>query len=404
MTRRKLLVLSSTYPRWQGDHEPGFVHELCRQLAQDWDVTVVCPHAKGSQRRSTMDGVTVVRYRYAPRSFERLVNGGGIATNLRNHPWMWMLVPTFFLSQLATIVRLLLTWRPDVIHAHWLIPQALLVAVIQRLYRKTPPCLVTSHGADLFALRSGYMQALKRFTLRKMSGATVVSRAMTKEIHRLSERVTAQVEPMGVDLERRFRPDNSVSVVEGKLLFVGRLVEKKGLKYLIQALPGILEKCPDAHLDIVGFGPEEQPLKAMVCDLKLQHRINFLGAKSAEDLPVLYQQASVFVAPFVEAASGDQEGLGLVVVEALGCGCPVVVSDLPACQDVLEHCEAVVTVPPQNVEVLAGTIIEVLRKEAPLVGKERPQPPELKRRFGWHGVSERYSRILRQLSEAPEAS
>ena len=118
-----LLVLTSTYPRWKGDHEPGFVHELSRRLADDFKVIALGPSAPGAKPRETLDGVDVVRYRYAPRRMETLVNDGGIVTNLRRHRWKVLLLPGFVMALAWRAWRLQRTERVDVIHAHWLIPQ-----------------------------------------------------------------------------------------------------------------------------------------------------------------------------------------------------------------------------------------------------------------------------------------
>ena len=75
-----LLVLASTYPRWKDDHEPGFVHELCKRLAGSFDVVALVPDAPGADPDGLLDGVDVVRYRYAPRWLQTLVNDGGIVT------------------------------------------------------------------------------------------------------------------------------------------------------------------------------------------------------------------------------------------------------------------------------------------------------------------------------------
>ena len=78
--RPVLLVLASTYPRWADDHEPGFVHELARRLTDRFRVLALVPHSPGSSTRETLDGVEVIRYRYAPGRLETLVNDGGIVT------------------------------------------------------------------------------------------------------------------------------------------------------------------------------------------------------------------------------------------------------------------------------------------------------------------------------------
>ena len=104
--RPRLLVLASTYPRWQDDPEPAFVHELSKRLVPDFDVLVLTPHAPGAAVEETMEGVRVVRYRYAPARFETLVSSGGIVGNLRAARWKWLLVPLFLFAQAwATWVR-----------------------------------------------------------------------------------------------------------------------------------------------------------------------------------------------------------------------------------------------------------------------------------------------------------
>jgi hypothetical protein len=119
----RLLVLASTYPRWPGDPEPAFVHELARRLVDAFEVTVLCPHAAGAATRETFDGVQVLRYRYAPAALESLVNDGGIVANLKRHRWKWLLLPTFVGALAWRAWRLVRRERPAVVHAHWLIPQ-----------------------------------------------------------------------------------------------------------------------------------------------------------------------------------------------------------------------------------------------------------------------------------------
>lgn len=335
--RPKLLVLASTYPRWQADPEPGFVHELSRRLTARFDVVVLCPHAKGALPQERMDGVDIVRYGYAPERWERLVNDGGIVSNLRHRPWTALLLPTFLLGHLWALQRLLRSVRPDVIHAHWILPQALMIALLQLIGARTPPTLVTSHGADLFALRGRLPMWIKRFTIRRMQATSVVSSAMLEPMLALGAHADAlTVAPMGVDLQHRFTPDLQSPRSRNQLLFVGRLVEKKGLTHLLDALPKILERHPGTTLNIVGFGPELTRCQQQVDRLRLQAHVHFLGPISQTALPELYRRSTMLIAPFVQDSSGDQEGLGLVMVEALGCGCPVVTTRLPAIQELHE--------------------------------------------------------------------
>jgi len=398
-TRSRLLVLTSTYPRWPDDHEPGFVHELCRRLTDVFDVTVLCPHAAGAATEEVMEGVRIRRYRYAPASLETLVNRGGIITNLRRRPWKWLLIPGFLFAQTWTTWRLIRGWRPDIIHAHWLVPQGLLIAVLSRMERRTPPFLVTAHGADLFALRGWGMAALKRFVIRRATAVTVVSSAMRTELAAIgADVVKAEIQPMGVDLSERFTPDPSLVRSQDEILFVGRLVEKKGLRYLIEAMPSILADQPNAYLTVAGFGPEETVLRSQVQALGIDEKVKFIGAVAQTALPDLYRRAAVFVAPFVQATSGDQEGLGLVCIEAMGCGCPVIVSDLATSRDMFADGVDVICVPQANSSALVAAIQKSLSAPDKYSQAAIRNRQHLMQRFDWYAVSQRYMQILKRLS------
>lgn len=329
--KHRLLVLASTFPRWQDDPEPRFVYELSRRMTGHFEVFVLCPHAPGAPVREIVDGMNIIRYRYAPEALETLVNDGGIVTNLRRARWKLGLVPGFVLAQLWWACRLVRTERIDLVHAHWIVPQGLVAVLACMVAGRRVPFLATSHGADLFALRSPPMRWLKRFVVRRAAATTVVSEGMRAPMLALgADNDSLNVEPMGVDLSERFTPDTAAERSRDEVLFVGRLVEKKGLKHLIDAMPLVIQERPGATLTVAGFGPELKERRAQVLHLGIRERVRFLGAVRQVDLPALYRRAAVLVAPMVEAQGGDQDGLGLVLLEALGCGCPVVVSELDA--------------------------------------------------------------------------
>jgi glycosyltransferase involved in cell wall biosynthesis len=367
-------------------------------MTGEYDVTVLCPHAEGAASNEIMDGVHVKRYRYAPASFETLVNEGGIITNLRRRPWKWLLIPGFLFTQALATWQLIRRQRPDLIHAHWLVPQGLLVAALSGIDRRIPPLLATSHGADLYALRSGVMAVLKRFVIRRAAAVTVVSQVMRSELMNVgAETGKVEVQPMGVDLHGRFTPDLSVARSRDEILFVGRLVEKKGLHYLIKAMPSILANHPNAYLTVAGFGPEETALRSQVQSLGMDKKVNFMGAVSQAELPGLYRRAAVFVAPFIKAESGDQEGLGLVCIEATGCGCPVIMSDLATSRDMFTDSEGVPLVPQRDSSALALAVQRVLSDTDRFNEFAIANRGQLIQRFDWDVVSQRYMQIYQRL-------
>ena len=115
------------------------------------------------------------------------------------------------------------------------------------------------------------------------------------------------------------------------VLFVGRLAEKKGVKYLIEAMQWI-----DAELLIAGDGPLREALVQETARLKLTDKVRFLGAMSHEELPRVYASADIFAAPSVTARDQDKEGFGLVILEAMASGLPVVASRSGGITDLIQ--------------------------------------------------------------------
>lgn len=199
------------------------------------------------------------------------------------------------------------------------------------------------------------------------------------------------VVPMGVDMAGRFVPDDAVQRSRSELLFVGRLVEKKGLRYLLDALPAVLGERPDVMLTIAGFGPEEERLQVQVRELGLENAVRFLGAVAQKDLPGLYRRATLFVAPFVRAESGDQEGLGLVLVEAIGCGCPVLAGDVPAVGDVIAENWRINV---RDAQAFAARILQMLGDVTASLDQAQVAREILVSRVGWDHVASRYAGLL----------
>ena len=396
MTRPRLLVLASTYPRWASDYEPGFVHQLARRLLDRFEVVVLTSRAPGASGHEWLDGVEVVRYRYAPRRWETLVYGGGIAMHLRQSPWKWVLVPGFVIAQLVAAARLARKHRFALVHAHWLLPQGAVAWMLQRL-RLAPRYVVTSHGGDLYGFRGRLAQALKRRVARNAAAMTVVSSVMQAEAERVGlHPPRLKVIPMGADLQGLFVPDVAVPRSSYALLFVGRLVEKKGLTHLLDALPLVLRNHTEVRLTIAGFGPLRGALESQAERLGIGTHVCFTGSIPQTELPTLYRRAGLVVAPFVRAASGDQEGLPVVLMEAIGCGCPIVASDIPGVRDLAVTDSDDVLVPPGDVAALAAAITRQLDDPERACARAAARREECRQRIDWSSVSAAYGRVLTQ--------
>jgi glycosyltransferase involved in cell wall biosynthesis len=202
-----------------------------------------------------------------------------------------------------------------------------------------------------------------------------------------------RVIPMGVELQNLFIPPENRKVSK-TLLFVGRLVEKKGLRYLIEAMPTIVKKHPDAQLRVVGDGQESNTLKNLSAELGMAQKIQFLGALTNETLPKLYQTADVVVFPSIVAADGDREGFGLVLVEALGCECAAVVTDLPAMRDIVHDGKTALVVPQKNAKQIADKVMQLLNNPSLRRSLGETGRQYVVQRFDWKIVVGKYANLI----------
>lgn len=361
----KLLVVTSTFPRWPNDTDPPFVYELSRRLTETFDVTVHTPHYHGALFDEYMAGMRIHRFRYFFASLERLAGGQGIVPKIRRNKLYCLLLPFFLCAQIFSLLLLCARIRPDVIHAHWLVPQGFLAVVVKKLFKI--PVIITAHGADVFSLRAPALILVKKWVVKNADSIVTVSSALADVLRTdtQSQRLP-DIIPMGVDASL-FSPDKrNVAIKEHYgihgtfLLFVGRLTEKKGVRFLIDAMSLVTIKSPGAKLLIVGHGELAQELKEQVKRRGLERVVLFAGGVANSQLPGYYATADIFIGPSVQAKGGDTEGFGLTFVEAAMSGCLVIGTKVGGVEDIIHDGETGYLVPPADTNVLATKIVEAI--------------------------------------------
>jgi len=203
-----------------------------------------------------------------------------------------------------------------------------------------------------------------------------------------------RIVPCGIDL-RRFRPPAPGSARDPahahRILFVGRLDERKGVEVLLRAFPAVLKSVPDARLSIVGAGPTEPRARRAVAELGILSAVEFLGPARPEDLPRVYAGCDVYCAP-----SLGGETLGIVLLEAMASGTPVVASRIPGYDETVRDGIDGVLVPPSDPDALASALVGVLtnesrRRQLAAAGLRRAQE------YAWPNVTGRTLEFYREL-------
>ncbi len=354
--------MTSVFPRWEGDETPPFVLRQAEAVASaGWRVTVLAPHAKGAQRDERIGDIEVIRFGYLwPAALQGLFYDGGMLVQLRKHPHRKWQLPFFLMAQILAARKLCAAKHFDVLHAHSLLPQG-----FTALYNGRLPVVATSHGNDVFGLkRGGLYDRLKRKVVREVAAVTAnssVTEAALIELGAPPERVhrvpaTPNIAPSSQVEVARIRaeyPAGSKLVV-----FVGRLIEQKGVGDLIQAVAQL--RTADVHLLIIGDGADRSRFEQMASAAGLDKRVKFLGWQSRETLANYLEAADVFAGPSKMGPRGSVEAQGLVFVEAMAAAAPIVATRSGGIPDMIVDGETGLLTEPGEPKLLAGKIDRIL--------------------------------------------
>lgn len=400
--KAKLLVVTSTFPRWENDTDPPFVLELCKRLVADYDITVHTPSHHGALAHEVMHGINVHRFRYFISNFERLAGGQGIVPKLRRNKFFFLLLPLFLLAQCCSFLLLVARSKPDLIHAHWLIPQGLLAVIAKRLFGI--PVVVTAHGADVFSMRRPIFLCLKKYLAKNADQVVTVSRPLAKVLMADTESSKyPMVISMGVNATI-FAPEKKNTAIRERygihgsfLLYVGRLTEKKGVSYLIEAMAKVVNQSPGCRLLIIGHGELENELRKKVESLGLQKAVHFVGGLPNDQLPPYYATADIFIGPSIQAKGGDTEGFGLTFVEAAMCGCLLIGTRVGGVEDIITDGRNGFLVPPADAKALAEKICEAVSKLDSLQEIREQGRKDAIEKFDWRLTAGQYTGLFSQL-------
>ena len=399
MNKKNLLIITSTFPRWENDTDPPFVFELAKRLTDAFNINVLVPNYPGALSDEVMDGVKIHRFRYFLKNLEILAGSEGILPTLKKNRLFYLLVPFFILAEFIALLKLIRKTKPDIIHAHWILPQGFVSAIAHKM--TGVPFVLTTHGGDIYGLQGKIASALKGYALRNAVTVTVVSKDIQNTIKQnFGDAIHTKVIPMGVD-SALFHPDKKDPRIREQfdikgpfLLYVGRLSEKKGVAYLLEAIPDIINQHPDAKLLVVGTGEEKQKLLQLSQKLNIGNNVVFIGAQPNSELPAYFATADIFIGPSIKAEGGDTEGFGLTFVEAGMSKCIVIASDVGGISDIIEDGKTGFLVREKDPEQLAVTIRMIIKKLPELDHMKQEAHRILCSRFDWPAIAERYRKIL----------
>jgi len=379
------------------------MYQLASSLSRKGvDVEVVCPHHGGSKFSETWDSIVIHRFPYFfPAGKQVLCYGAGILKNLNRSKLAHFQLPLFLIMEALYSFYIVRHTKAEIIHAHWSLPQGLIGLTCKRLLGI--PCITTVHGSDVYGLKNSLFTALNSLVIKHSDVCTVNSTATALKAREISHREDIEIIPMGFD-PGRFkggrREDRDGDRHEKTLLYVGRLIDSKGVDYLIKAIPLVVKRFPRSKLVLVGDGPQKANLVRLSKDLGIGEKVLFAGKVPQERLPEYYSLARAFVLPSIVNKRGETEGLGLVLLEAMACGTPVIGSKVGGIPDIIRDGETGLLARPADHIDLANKIITLLSEGN--LGKRLSSRAlhYVRDNFSWGKIADRfigiYERVIQE--------
>lgn len=346
----KVLMVATAYPRYQGDVITPWLVELIQRLQNKGiHVSMFTSSYKGL-RNQILNGVKIYRFRYFLKQYERLTHEETAVDRIKRGPLNVMLAVFYILFGTLNIIRLVKKERFDIIHIHWPFPH-ILFGVCAKTAGQVR-LFTTFYGVEIRWLKQKFPFLSRPFSyfINKADTITAISTHTAQELDTITRKKVAIVPFSAAIGPRRGTTSDAKEVI-----FVGRLVERKGVRFLIEAFAHVKDAIPH-RLVIIGDGPERADLEQRTHNLNLEDRIIFTGRISDEELYRHYNQCSFIVLPAVYDAKGDIEGLGVVLIEAMSYSKPAIASNAGGITDIMTDGENGFLVPPRDVHALAKAI------------------------------------------------
>jgi len=352
-----VLVVTHNYIRDLEDQAGQFIFTLISPLKERYRFIVIAPHAAGLTETEVLGEIEVRRFRYGDDAEETLAYVGDMHEQVLKNWSKRFLMLRFLRSMRQATADAVRTEHPIAAHIHWWVPGGLAVAGM--LTKRRVPYILTTHGSDVTLLhRFTWLRPLANPLFRRAARATAVSSYLRDKLKEASD-VDSFVMPMPYD-EQKFTPSGDAPDSPPIITCIGRMIERKGQKYLVEALALLAERGIDCRLQLVGDGPMRGELESLAEQRGVAERMIWTGNVPHADVPGLIRKSAIVSLPSVMDWKGEVEGLGMVLVEASACGRPVVGTDLAGVKDAVAHGTSGLLVAPDDAPALADAFARIL--------------------------------------------
>lgn len=399
MKNSSLLIVASTFPVSENDPVPTFVRDQAIALKKHYPglkINILAPHDARSNTKSfnAWEHYDEYRFHYAwPFCIEKLA-GRGIMPALKANPFNYLLIPFLFIGELIALTKLVRKLRPLFIYAHWFTPQAVTACWVGVLTKT--PFIFTTHAADVAVWHKIPIigRCLVRSCTQRARAFTAVSRRSMEKLERfflpiewsiLKEK--SALIPMGTDVPVLLGPAKEWTSEAKNILFIGRLVEKKGVHYLLSAFAELQKFSEGISLTILGDGPLLEQLKQQAVSLDVSSNVYFPGYIRGAGKHKYLEEADLFVVPSIITASGDAEGLPVSLMEGLAYGKICIATNESGADDIIADKKSGFLVRGKDINQLTEVLKYALSLDANQVRDMQKHARETAEQFDWKQIA-----------------
>ena len=382
-----ILYITTAFPRHPDDNiTPWLVKTIHLLKEKNINIDVYTSAYRGL-KYNKINSINVYRFRYFFSIFERLTHEEMTLERMKRGI-IYKILPFFYIIfGSISIFIFSLKKKYDIIHVHWPFPHFLFGYIASKI--TGAKVVSTFHGVGLRFIKKSILniQPFIKWAVKRSSLITVNSSHTAMELKEYKPK-NLKVIPFGAAIESKERVKYKDSKKVFKILFVGRLVERKGVKYLLEAIKILKEfEDFDTQLIVVGEGNRKNYLIEEKESLGLSSEdVIFTGRISEEELIRKYQICDIFVLPAIIDSKGDTEGLGVVLLEAMSFKKPVIASRVGGIVDIVKNKKTGILVNEKSPEEISSAIKFLIqnpkaRKKLALNGYKFQ-----KQNFGWDNI------------------
>ena len=334
----KICFITSSFPRYIGDTSAPWLLKTAKELKKmGVEVSVFAPSYNGIKQK-LIDGIPIYRFRYFFKSSEKLTHEESSSARLNELKYKILIICYIFSGCLNSFFYFRKN-KFDVITVHWPFPQAIF-GIIGK-YLTGAKLVYHFYASEMLLIRNRFIKTLFNFFMLFADHIVTIS-SFTENVikNELKFKSPVSIIPFSSSL-----PDNIITEVSYpnenkskilKLLFVGRLIERKGILYFLEAIKNLTERRIPVSVTIIGEGYQKELVKKFILENGLEKYIILKGEVPIPDLVNEYKECDIFVFPSITDKRGDTEGLGCVIIEALMYKKPVIASNVGGVVDIVK--------------------------------------------------------------------